>query len=147
MLIAQRSDIRVRPRGQLYGERVDANRRFAQAIDPLQARDRRPDLRLITGDLADPGRADEYTVVDELLHPRQMPVLRLPGKHDQRQALRQAFAGHAYLPASGPMHDNVAEHGVRIVAPDSGLPGRHHGHVDAPGLDWLRQTLAPDRPA
>lgn len=149
MLIAQLSDIHVRPRGQLYKGLIDSNAMFAQAIEHLHQLDRRPDLVLISGDLVDEGQPDEYAMLAELLQPLQLPLLLMPGNHDSRPALRQALAhaeaGHAYLPSDGPLHYCIDQHPVRIVALDSCVPGRHHGHIDAQGLEWLARTLAADR--
>lgn len=145
MLIAQISDTHVRPQGQLYHGVADSNRMLAQAIAHLHALDRRPDLVLLTGDLVDQGLADEYAMARVLLAELTIPYLVIPGNHDEREAFRLAFADHAWLPASGPLHFCVDDHPVRIVALDSTVPGAHHGAIDEAGLDWLRTTLAADR--
>ncbi len=59
MLIAQLSDVHVRPRGRRYKDVVDSNRMFAEAIAHVQSLDRRPDLVVLTGDLVDEGHPDE----------------------------------------------------------------------------------------
>ncbi|MDT7833732.1 phosphodiesterase [Aquabacterium sp. OR-4] len=148
MLIAQLSDTHVRPAGQLYKGVVDSNRMFAEAIAHLQQLQPPPDLVLISGDLVDEGAPAEYAMLRELLRPLTLPLRLMPGNHDGREALRQAFADHAYLPASGPLHWVADEGPVRVVALDSCLPGRHHGVLDAASLDWLRGTLAaaPQQP-
>lgn len=145
MLIAQLSDIHVRPRGRLYKDLVDSNRMFSDAIEHLQALDRSPDLVLITGDLVDEGHPDEYEMLSELLRPLKAPLLILPGNHDGRQALVDAFPEHKYLPASGPLHYCADDHEVRVVALDSCPPGKHHGEIDAQGLAWLHDALAANR--
>ncbi len=43
VLIAQLSDVHVRPRGQLYKGVADSNRMFREAIAHLHGLDRRPD--------------------------------------------------------------------------------------------------------
>jgi len=65
MLIGQLSDLHVRPRGALYHNVVDSNQMLAEAIDHLKQMDRRPDLVLVTGDLVDEGRPEEYEVAHE----------------------------------------------------------------------------------
>lgn len=144
MLIAQLSDVHVRPRGQLYKGVADSNRMLAAAIDHVHALDRRPDLVVVTGDLVDEGQADEYAMAAELLDTLTIPCVVMPGNHDRREALRAAFPRHAYLPAHGPLHFAIDDHPVRLVALDSSVPGRHHGDVDADGLAWLASTLAAD---
>jgi 3',5'-cyclic AMP phosphodiesterase CpdA len=149
MLIAQLSDPHVRPDGELYQGVVDSNAQFAAAIAHVNALDPRPDLVLLSGDLVDHGHADEYAMLARLLADLEVPVLAIPGNHDEREAFRQAFAGQSWLPASGPI-DYVADVGgaVRIVALDVTLPGLHHGVVSEEGAAWLDRALAeqPTRP-
>ncbi len=145
MLIAQLSDLHVRPVGELYRGVADSNRTFADAIRYLHALDRRPDLVLISGDLVDEGRPDEYAMVRTLLRDLTIPHLVMPGNHDSRDNFQAAFADHAYLPATGPLHYCIDDYPVRIVAVDSCVPGRDYGHLDAEGLRWLREVLASDR--
>ena len=144
MLIAQISDLHVRPRGELYKGLVDSNHLFSEAMAHLHQLDRRPDLVLLTGDLVDEGHPDEYAMLTTLLGELKLPYLVLPGNHDHRENFRAAFAGHTYLPKHGPLHYCVDDHPVRIIGLDSCQPGLHHGHIDAEGLSWLQTTLAHD---
>lgn len=145
MLIAQLSDIHVRPQGQLYKGVTDSNRQFAAAIEHLHALERRPDLVVITGDLVDEGRDDEYRMVRELLAGLELPYRIMPGNHDDRGQFRATFSDHRYLPATGPLHYSVDDTPVRIVAFDACVPGAHHGAATAEDLDWLARTLAANR--
>ncbi len=149
MLIAQLSDPHVRPHGVLYQGVADSNAHFAAAIAQLASFDPRPDLVLLSGDLVDHGTAPEYAAMRSLLRRLAIPLLVIPGNHDDREAFRDAFRDHAYLPPTGPMHYAVGTHGpVRIVALDVTLPGLHHGAVDPDAARWLDETLAaePTRP-
>ena len=148
MLIAQLSDIHVRPAGQLYKGVVDSNRMLSEAIEHLHNLDRRPDLVLLTGDLVDEGDPAEYTTLLHLLEELTIPYRVLPGNHDSREPLRMAFAGHTYLPERGPLHYCIDEYPVRLIALDTCVPGQHHGHIDARGLEWLQSQLerSPQRP-
>ena len=144
MLMAQLSDVHVRPRGQLYKGVADSNRMLSEAIAHLQGLDRRPDVVLLTGDLVEEGRPDEYSTALEILGELTIPYLVIPGNHDDRENFRTAFESHAYLPRHGPLHYCIEDHPIRIVALDSCPPGRHHGHIDSTGLGWLRATLEAD---
>ncbi|MBN9514510.1 MAG: phosphodiesterase [Alphaproteobacteria bacterium] len=149
MLIAQLSDPHVRPRGALYQGVVDSNVQFAAAIAAVNALDPRPDLVLLSGDLVDHGHDDEYAMLVELLAALEIPLLAIPGNHDEREAFRRAFTGQSWLPAAGPVDYAIGDRGpVRIVALDVTLPGLHHGIVSAEGANWLDAVLAeePDRP-
>jgi Icc protein len=95
MLIAQLSDPHVRPEGVLYQGVVDSNAMFAAAIAQVNALDPRPDLVLLSGHLVDRGTADEYAMLRRLLAVLAIPALAIPGNHDDRDAFRRAFSGHA----------------------------------------------------
>lgn len=145
MLIAQLSDIHVRPHDQLYKGLVDSNAMLLDAFAHLEQLDRRPDLVLFTGDLVDEGQPEEYAELRRLLEALTLPYLVLPSNHDERSSFRMAFADHAYLPTAGALHYCVDDFALRIVALDSCVPGRHHGRLDAEALDWLRTTLDANR--
>jgi 3',5'-cyclic AMP phosphodiesterase CpdA len=147
MLLAQISDLHVRPAGALYKDVVDSNAMCAAAIDHLNRLDPRPELVLITGDLVDEGIDAEYATLRSLLSELQTPCLLMPGNHDDRETLARHFSDHAYLPTSGPKHYLIERHAVRIMALDTTVPGAHHGDVDAAGLAWLDDALRATRGA
>src|SRR5260370_1553621 len=149
MLIAQLSDPHVRPVGGLYQEVVDSNAMFAAALAHLNRLDPRRDLVLLSGDLVDKGEAGEYGNLRELLAGLSMPVLVIPGNHDDREAFRRAFRDQAYLPASGPINYVAGGHGAGpIAAPDATLPAPHHGDIAEASMHWPRVGVAaaPRRP-
>jgi 3',5'-cyclic AMP phosphodiesterase CpdA len=147
MLLAQISDLHVRPAGERYKDAVDSNRMFADAVEHLNRLDPRPDLVLITGDLVDEGSDAEYASLRTLLAGLALPYLMMPGNHDDRETLARSFPEHAYLPARGPKHYLIDRFPVRIIALDTTVPGDHHGEVDAAGLAWLEEALDRTRDA
>lgn len=148
LLIAQLSDLHVRPAGHLYQKVVDSNRMLTEAIDHLHGLDRRPDVVVLSGDLTDHGHAAEYAALTGRLSALTIPYLVMPGNHDERSNLRAAFRDHLYLPPDGPLHWCVDDWPVRIIGLDTTVPGQHHGDIEPEGIHWLRETLAsaPDKP-
>ena len=142
MLIAQISDLHVKPEGRLYADLVPSNAMAAAAVAQLNGLAPRPDLVLVTGDLVDAGTDEEYAVARRILERIEIPYLVIPGNHDVVDGFRRAFADHAYLPATGALHYCVDAHPVRIVALDSTVAGKHHGDIDVSGLAWLEEALA-----
>jgi hypothetical protein len=149
MWIAHISDPHIRPAGVLYKGVTDSNAALAAAVRQVNALRPLPDLVLLTGDVVDEGRAEEYAAARALLAPLRPRLLVIPGNHDEPGAFRAAFADHAYLPGAWPFHYSVDAGPVRVVALDVTVPSRHHGKVDDAGLAWLDRTLAgePGRPA
>lgn len=141
-VIAQLSDIHVRPRGMLYQGLVDSNAMFAHAIGTLNRLNPAPNLVLITGDLTDEGSPDEYEALRELLEPLRHPFAVMPGNHDDRDQLRAAFADQLWLPAEGELNFGIDVGAVRILALDTSVPERHHGELGGASLAWLERELA-----
>jgi 3',5'-cyclic-AMP phosphodiesterase len=127
MLIAQISDIHVCAEGLLYKGVADSNRALLDAIEHLHGLDRRPDLVLITGDLVDEGRPEEYAAALKRLARLSVPYLVIPGNHDCRDHLLAAFDQHQYLPRQGPLNYCIDHYPVRIVVLDACPPGEHFG--------------------
>jgi Icc protein len=145
MLIAQISDPHVRPAGELYKGLIDSNRMLTDAVDHLNALEPRPKLVLVSRDLVDEGSTAEYDAVRAILSGLQIPYRVIPGNHDERNAFRQAFTDHSYLPKGGrALNYSIEDYPVRIVALDSTVPGEHHGVVDKAALEWLADILSED---
>src|SRR6188768_3699852 len=101
MLIAQLSDPHIKSPGQLLYDRIDTAGYLERAIAHVLRLDPLPDLVIMTGDLVDGGKAEEYALLRQLLAPLSMPVYVIPGNHDAREPLRRAFASDGYLPREG----------------------------------------------
>lgn len=144
MLIAQFSDTHIKIPGKRAYGRVDTATMLQAAVAHLAAMRPQPDLLLITGDLVDLGRPAEYAYLKSLLAPLQMPMLVIAGNHDERQALREAFADQACFPASGVFlhYDTGSRWPLRIIGLDTLVPMAGRGELCAERLDWLAQTLA-----
>jgi len=149
MMIAQITDMHIKPEGVLAYGRFDTAPYLGRAVEHLLALKPRPDVVLATGDLVDGGLPEEYRRLHDLLTPLSMPVYLIPGNHDNREALAAAFTDHAYLPRGRRFMQYVVEgHPVRLIALDTLDPGRVGGLLCAERLSWLAARLeeAPARP-
>jgi 3',5'-cyclic AMP phosphodiesterase CpdA len=141
MLIAQISDMHIKPSGELLYKRIDTAGFLACAVAHLMALDPQPDVVLATGDLVEGGKPEEYAHLRQLLAPLSMPVYLIPGNHDARDALRDAFPDHDYLPKDGFLQYAIEGLPMRLIALDSLVPGRTHGALCAERLQWLKARL------
>ena len=139
-LLAQLSD----PHIQAGEAGRDASGRLEAAVRSVLALRPAPDAVLVSGDLTEDGAPESYARVLELLAPLSMPVHVLPGNHDGRAALREAFGLEGardepirYTAAIG------AE--LRLVVIDTTWPEYDDGHLGVEDLAWLEQALAADR--
>ena len=112
-----------------------------EAVTTVLALSTPPDGIVLTGDLADHGRPEEYALLRTELERLPMPVHPLPGNHDDVGALLEAF------PAVPAPNYAVTVGGVRLVCCDSTVPGQPGGTLSDP--EWLDATLAeePGTPA
>lgn len=148
MLIAQITDLHIRPAGKTANGFVDVNAMLEAAVSSLLSQTRIPDLVLATGDLTDNGLIEEYQELRRILAPLPMPVYLIPGNHDRRENIRAVFPDHAYLPTNGFLNYVVEGWPVRLIGLDSVIAGRTHGEICSERLAWLENALAqaPDRP-
>ena len=153
-LLVQLTDLHIREPGRLAYRRVDTSRNYRAVVESVLSLRQRADAIIISGDLTDFGREREYASLREQLAPFEtaaIPVYLIPGNHDDRAALRRAFAGHRYLEAD--RADDVVQYGVdvgplRLLTLDTCIPGQSAGRLDAERLAWLEHELdaCTDRP-
>jgi 3',5'-cyclic-AMP phosphodiesterase len=150
MLICQLTDLHIRPVGKPALRVVETNMLVARAFAAVAAFRPRPDVVLITGDIAAAGLATEYRQAAELIRRHLvMPVFVIPGNHDRRHVM-QAELGHLPgMEGDGVYIQFVVDSfPVRLVMLDTVVPGAHHGELRPEQLGWLDSVLsqAPDKP-
>ncbi len=145
MLIAQLSDPHVTT-GPLAAERATGLHRALGRVLALRPR---PDCVVITGDLADNGRPDEYAAIREIIGRFPLPVHLAAGNHDDRESLLDAFGGTPYLGGGFSAFYHVNHPEATVVVLDSLAPGDDAGRLGEEQLSWLAGILAgrPDVPA
>jgi len=143
MIIAQITDLHVRPRGVLAYGGLDTTAMLGRAMAAIAVLDPAPDCVIATGDLADCGLADEYRVLDEIFAQLSMPVFVIPGNHDRRDAMRAALSGrHRYLDQDRNfLHYAIDDFPVRLIALDTVVPGDDGGQICAAREAWFARTL------
>ncbi|MEO8384119.1 MAG: phosphodiesterase [Betaproteobacteria bacterium] len=149
MLICQISDLHIKTPDKLSYRVVDTSGMLKRCVDHILALTLPPDIVVATGDLTDGGRPDEYAHLRELLAPLSMPVYLIPGNHDHRQNMLDAFTDHAYLRQSPPFIQYAIENlPMRILALDTVIAENSGGELCETRLAWLVAKLqaAPDRP-
>lgn len=145
MLIAQLSDLHIRPRGATSNRVIESNSLAERALRALARLRPAADVVIVTGDLADCGLPEEYELLKGLLA-RHLPqgVHVIPGNHDVREAMVAAL--RCPRAETGFVDYVVDLAPVRLVMLDTLVPGASHGALRAEQLRWLDEALA-DAPA
>jgi Icc protein len=124
-------------------EGTDPDESVLRAVEAILSLPDRPDALLVSGDLTDNGDPAEYARLRELLAPLDLEPHVLPGNHDLRRPMREAFG----LPGAGdePVSHVVDLGPLRLVCLDSTIPGAEGGALDEGRIGWLDRALETDR--
>lgn len=145
MLIAQISDLHLLPGGAPWRGKIDTASMLAAAIARLNALRPRPDLVVLSGDLADSGGAETYLALREQLAALELPYALMPGNHDDRVALREAFPEQAFV--GDPLCcQQIQTPAGDLLLLDTTVHRRSHGKFDDAHHDWLARSLRPGVP-
>jgi 3',5'-cyclic AMP phosphodiesterase CpdA len=148
VLIAQISDLHIKRPGELAYGQVDTAAALQRCVAELNRLNPRPQLVVISGDLADTPAAEEYDHLKSLLAPLEIPFVAVPGNHDDRRLMRAALSNGRYA-HDGPL-DSVHKAGaIDVVLLDSSVPKKPYGLLEDATLRWLDETLGASttRPA
>lgn len=151
-LLVQISDIHLTVSGVgPHGARTRDN--LLRALREAAAAGLRPDVFLLTGDLADAGEGPCYddlaAILADAAGASQASVVYLPGNHDDRDTFRRHLLDDGIdgpaRPAV-PVNQTHWRNGLRIIALDSTIPGEDAGALDDETLSYLRSELAEPAP-
>lgn len=142
MLIAHLSDLHARgeggaARGLAHEDALE------HALAALLKLSPKPELVIVSGDVADEGDLAGYARAADFLNALGRPVVAVPGNHDDPQ-LFPAFLdaigarGRTGAPSLCSLRDFAA---LRVIGLNSSLPLTSVGGLDDRVLDWLDETL------
>ncbi|MCZ8515495.1 metallophosphoesterase [Paenibacillus filicis] len=107
-----------------------------------------PAFVVITGDLAHEGIAEDYQYIRKLVNEGSdivgAPVHVTLGNHDHRSAFREGYLGEE--PSEQAYYYSTTINGLRLIALNSQVPGKHSGTVDEEQLAWLAEELTSSAP-
>jgi Icc protein len=111
----------------------------------VRSLDPKPDIILLTGDVAATGSGSEYQYVAAQLRSFACPVLAIPGNHDKRDAMYAGLPAHTNALPGGHLCILFETPSIRFIGLDTLVPDRVHGELCAERLAWFEATLAADR--
>ncbi|MDR9828265.1 phosphodiesterase [Vibrio sp. FNV 38] len=141
MLIAQLTDLHIKKGGKKAYRRVDTLECLRKAVLHINHLNPRPDYLVITGDLGDFGTPDEYQLIREELQNVELPMLVVPGNHDDRDNLRKGLKGLVEFDHPDFCNFVVDEQGTVLIGLDSSVIGKPYGYLSQETLSWLKETI------
>lgn len=143
-MLLQISDTHILPSNLLMSNKLETSEPMARLVEHLK--DSKPrfeqlDGVIVTGDLSEDGSAESYARFKVLLAPLALPTFVIPGNHDKREALRNAFIEDGYFPESGKLNWHQKFGHVNVIGLDSLIEGEGSGALDDDTLDFLDKTL------
>ena len=143
MLLAHISDTHFRSRGEkLYGF-IDVNAANADVVSQLNALRERPDAVVVSGDIVNCGRPEEYQVARQILGSLNYPLYLIPGNHDDKAHFLEHL--HPLCPQLGNDPQNmryaVDDFATRLLFIDSSHAGTSKGWLTDETIGWLEAQL------
>lgn len=151
MRILQISDFHLRGDGKLSFQVVDtasflkSTKAHLEHVFALDGQ--KPDMIVVTGDIADSGDEKAYLMVYEALSSFNVPVYAVPGNHDRRDRMVRILKGWTIPnPQTAPfLCYAVQTEEARLLFLDTLNPGSHAGHMREPELAWLDNELQSNK--
>lgn len=134
------SDLHIMPEGKtLLGH--DCAKRLRAAVDYINQHHQDADFCVISGDLADLGDAASYQLINKIMSSCPVPVLSIPGNHDDRQVMREQLSFPQNIDAKFIQY-SVIKGGQRLIFLDSLQHNEATGVLCEQRLQWLDAELA-----
>ena len=147
MIIAQISDLHIRPAGRLLYDHVDTNGLCARHVAFLNSMPQRPDVVVITGDITNCGLPEEYEMAAAILRQLDYPTFIIPGNHDNNKNMIRGLA-HIF-PVLGDTPERICyavdDYEIRMIFVDSSVEGLVSGKIGSLRLEWLAETLNSEK--
>lgn len=144
--IVQLSDLHLCVPGRLLYGAIDTAAALSAAIARINALRPSPDLVIVSGDLVDAGRPEEYEHLRALLAVLAVPYALMAGNHDERMALRTAFPAQPWAHPLLLQQQRETDAGDLLLL-DTIVPGEAGGAITDMQLAWLAAHARPGRDA
>jgi len=143
--VIQISDPHIVPDGQLAYGKVDTAKALAGVVASIN--EKLPqlgpvDMAIVTGDLTDFGTPGEYERFKQIMDSLAIPYRAVPGNHDVREAMRDAFTDEDWMTLDGPIDWAIELAEFVVVGLDTLAEGAAYGALNEASLDFLTGQLS-----
>lgn len=141
-ILAHLSDPHLLADGSLLHGRIDTVDNLRRCLERVEGSGERIDALVLAGDLTDTADPAAYELLRELVEPvaRRLgaQIVWTGGNHDERGPLARELFG---ADTTDPQDSMIAVRGLRVIAVDTALPGRHDGGLSDEQFAWLASQL------
>ncbi len=142
MLIAHISDFHIfADRAETRLVRPDAAEAARKVVDHLARSFPDIDAVMLTGDVADGGSDRDYALVKSTMEPIKAPVFVVPGNHDSRPQMRNAFQSTVPFEKGAYLNFTSYVGALRIIGLDTLIEGKVPGALAPETLDFFEAQL------
>jgi 3',5'-cyclic AMP phosphodiesterase CpdA len=142
-VLAHLSDPHLLADGSLLHGRIDTADRLRSCLERVEGSGERIDAIVLSGDLTDTADPAAYTLLRELVEPVAerlgAQLVWTGGNHDERRSMARGLFGSD---TDAPQDTVTTVRGLRILAVDTALPGRHDGGLSNDQFDGLARQLS-----
>lgn len=141
--IIQVTDTHIMPIGQdWHSPETKTASRLSKVVEHINVL--HPDAVIMTGDAVDTRSKDAYDHLKNIITNLTPPIYFIPGNHDDRDEMRNAFSDKSYMPKEGHLHYVIDEFPVRLIGLDTNIKNANGGELTETSLDWLSNALNND---
>lgn len=141
-LAIQLTDTHILPPGKVLYNQIDTALHLRETVKQINRMRPRPDVLIVTGDVAERGDKASYLHFLELTAPLKMPVYVVPGNHDRPQTMAEVFEGTTCFPVTDVTYQYAVEDlPFRILGINSRRDGSELPEFDEKRSFWLRHQL------
>jgi 3',5'-cyclic AMP phosphodiesterase CpdA len=142
--ILQISDTHIAPKGVLVSNSLDTSASLEKLV--IRLNEKRSqfgviDCVLVSGDISEDGSVESYNRFKKILAPLDLPVFVIPGNHDLRDPMRNAFMKDGIFPKMGNLNWHKKVGKVHLLGLDSLIEGKGSGVLTPDTLQYLNDTL------
>ena len=135
------SDFHIQERKGILKDGVDPCLKLEKVIEVARELDMKPAFSIVTGDIAQDGSEEGYTLAKEYIREIEAlggPVIPAVGNVDRRENFRRYMLEGA---GEGPCFYSQTVGGLHVVVLDSQTPGANTGSFGGEQLEWLEEEL------
>lgn len=118
----------------------DTQETLKQVLALVATIEPRPSFLVASGDLANRGDVESYTILKQIMQATDLPVVYAIGNHDTRQGFYAGMGIEAPAADAPYFHDRVID-GIHVVTLDSSTPDYIGGTIENEQFEWLAGVL------